>query len=807
MMQLIASTNKLDILGPKFSFYIGNNRLKTLKSVFGGILSLFFILFMITATYVFGKKWIEKSHPTVSVNSYFSKRDHYLNLYSKNVFVCFAMFDGVKFPKTENTKKFFTISAQFETTYMQEAIDPERRTVAQPIPVVRCEDLNNNHTDFASKAFSMDGGEFYRGSVFCLDRHGDTNWRIRGAPFELPYSIIRFKVYPCSLKNPQECASPRELANGLLIIPIYSKSVDFQNFTDPLRVGIDTDLTSKFSLATKTQLTMWYRESSIYDDNADFIKSLDARMTYIEQDKVTTTIGTRDGSFHCTEIQIEDGECKPYIEIVVRASPSSTLVERRYYKLLNAVSEVGGFGELVFILLALISTCFNNCYQTRWVRRQLYQDLVNLNHEEYNNLFLNQKASKSNDRAQNRDNKNILNGDEPQETHVRELLQPSTRSKKRGLIKSNRRQRMKDELEGYDQDLNKQLEEFRVNFDYLELIDVSKKCLICASIFLKDFHKELLPSLLYSVKRNNLKRVKIDEPESLGHPNQEENEGMEQFEDSDEGSNYNNHRDEAGSNEGSRAKEKRLTRPKDEWRFEENEIVEKSGREKRRQSDISVLVSQALICKLENAKNTRNGINRRTSLQEIVDNGSRRSSINNLLNHKKEKKEENQQKEQKKFRRAEMGDIFCLGDLGQIPNKNQTDNFVKNPQNQSEVSFFQLTENSHKERRVSIGDELLKKRQLDNFRERRSVAAKFKSSKKQQKNNFQKKKKFKFRSEQGFRKFEKQPKEKQRGEKRVSFTIGPQKMRVGNIKLGGYSDLRRNEGSNKNLLSEIPECD
>ena len=525
MNQVNRLTSKIDILGPKFSFYIGKNRLKTLKSVFGGILSLFFILFMITAIYVFGRKWLKKTHPVVSVNSYFSKRDHIYDLYKSRIFIAFAMFDGTKYPKTEETGKFFTLKAQYETVFAGGTNESERRTMIDPIPVKDCQHLVNNHSDFTDQALSQDDAEFFRGSVLCTDKLGSTNSKIRGAPFELPYSIIHYRIYPCSLEDPRGCATPSELAQSLIIIPIISKSASFNNFSQPLKDGIDADLTSKFSLATKTQLSIWFRESSIYDDNADFIKSLEARTTYLEQHKVTSTIGTRDGSFHCTSLQIEDGECQPYIEILVRASPSSTMVERRYYKLMNAVSEVGGFGELVFLIMALISSWFNTCYQTRWVRKQLYQGLIELQKEKgrpettLNGDKLNQKLKRERRVAENskraeklkKDDLSLIEEEYP-ELQDRSMI-PST-SRRRLHVKtseiSESIQQKKKVQQISEKGIKNGLEELRVEFDHFELLDASKKCHILSTIFIKDFHKVLLPRVIYQ-KRENQKNTKTQQ--------------------------------------------------------------------------------------------------------------------------------------------------------------------------------------------------------------------------------------------------------------------------------------------------------
>ena len=522
-MKRTTSIEKIDLLGTRLNFYIGEKKLRKLKSVFGGILSLFFILFMITAIYVFGRKWLKKNHPVVSVNSFYSKRDHYYDLYQSNIFLAFGMFDGVKFPKTEQTKRFFTLKAQYETVILDATITAERRTTIQPFPVVKCEHQNNNYTDFVSKTFSQDAATFYRGSIFCTDTLADTNWKIRGSTFELPFSMIRVRVYPCSLEDPSECASPTELANSLFAIPIASKSADFRNFSHPLKDGIDTDLTAQFSLSIMTQLTIWFRECSIFDENIDFVENFGARVNYIEQHKVTSAIQNRDARTHCTDIQIEDGNCQPYIEILVRASQSTTRVERRYYKLLNLISDAGGFAELVFILFTFASYWFHAYYRKKWMRRQLYKGLIEIQSDEKNQESMNTEHPEPDNSqqkgyaAQNEKTEEGYNHGEYLDSQARDSL---SNTKKDSILqeKSNTQDQKKNKAKEENEmgNLSNQLNKLRAKFDYFELLDASKKCKILSAIFFQEFHDALMPLVIYSNKKRNK-----NEPKNKNKPHEQ----------------------------------------------------------------------------------------------------------------------------------------------------------------------------------------------------------------------------------------------------------------------------------------------
>ena len=368
---------QLDCLGAKFDFYIGGKKLKRLKTVFGGFLTLIFLALATLALVTFSLKLADKSNPEVSVNVNVATRDHPNELFFSGFYINFGMFDGAIFPKTENTRKFFTIRAERETTYAtQNGRLQEIRSTIEPFHMVKCEHVTHNYTDLTSAAFARDSGEFYRGAVFCGNLIRDKHWWIQGSKIELPYTRIRYRIYPCSLENPADCATVAELAASQFLTVIYRPAANFSNYKQPLNGGLDADLTSLFSVITKTKFIIWLRETTVLDDYIDFFRNFGPTNKSIEQEMVTSTIGTRDGSLHCTELQIEDGTCNPYIELEVRSSNTQTIVERRYYKFLTMISEVGGFGDLIFIILAFVSQFWNNYYQVKWIRKQLYSGLM-----------------------------------------------------------------------------------------------------------------------------------------------------------------------------------------------------------------------------------------------------------------------------------------------------------------------------------------------------------------------------------------------------------------------------------------------
>ena len=367
---------KCDFFDQTFSFFQGTNKAKEHKTAIGGLLTLLSWLLSALALIIFLGKLLDRSQAIVSVNTKNQSRNHLFNLCHHDIYLVLFMFDGVKFPKTEESLKYWTVRVHRESIYKPEEGE-DLRKVIDPFPMVKCEDMYNDPEGDVRKAFSTDSASFYRGAVFCADILPFHYWA-KGSPQELPYTSVKYNIYPCTLENQAECASPTELMDSSVIVPFFLNSVDFSNSSSPLVRGIDTDVNLPFGVITKTKITFWFKDSTIMDKKIDFFGDFGKPLKFIELDKVTTTIGTRNGAIHCTEIQIEDGNCDPYIEVELRASKALTIVERRYYTFLTMVSEVGGFVDLIFMVIVVLAGWYNERSRAQWIKNQLYSDLIEI---------------------------------------------------------------------------------------------------------------------------------------------------------------------------------------------------------------------------------------------------------------------------------------------------------------------------------------------------------------------------------------------------------------------------------------------
>ena len=101
------------------------------------------------------------------------------------------------------------------------------------------------------------------------------------------------------------------------------------------------------------------------------------KFTFFSLEKIESTTGTRDLTTHCTEISIEDGSCMPYITVEFRMSKIETVIERRYYRIFDLISDVGGMRDIICHVLTALSAVYISTRYKKWVILEFYGPQIN----------------------------------------------------------------------------------------------------------------------------------------------------------------------------------------------------------------------------------------------------------------------------------------------------------------------------------------------------------------------------------------------------------------------------------------------
>ena len=156
---------------------------------------------------------------------------------------------------------------------------------------------------------------------------------------------------------------------------------NYSNKVEPFVTFINVDNFFYLDIGSKSIFTTYFKENFIYDDDSDLFES-SVIHSYADIDKEIFVTGTRlSATTHCTEVQIDSGQCEPYVDLVMRSSFDKTIIQRRYEKFFSSVSEVGGFADLIIYCLWVVYFFVNQWRYQKLVRSQLINHFLMLNRE------------------------------------------------------------------------------------------------------------------------------------------------------------------------------------------------------------------------------------------------------------------------------------------------------------------------------------------------------------------------------------------------------------------------------------------
>ena len=111
---------------------------------------------------------------------------------------------------------------------------------------------------------------------------------IHGSKFNLPYRRLRYKIYPCSLPNPADCASFEELA-GLQFFNIgMFRAGNYSDKANPKVLFGEVETIVPLSIASTVVMTTYLKKNFIYDDDIGFLGER-LTSTYVDTDKFIST--------------------------------------------------------------------------------------------------------------------------------------------------------------------------------------------------------------------------------------------------------------------------------------------------------------------------------------------------------------------------------------------------------------------------------------------------------------------------------------------------------------------------------------
>lgn len=119
---------------------------------------------------------------------------------------------------------------------------------------------------------------------------------------------------------------------------------------------------------TKHEIIM--KEVQIMDEDKDFVKPR-LNSKFYNPEKFESYSKYRPLGIHCTSASIQDGTCIPYGTITIKSGNEVHTILRVYPKLFSSLSELGGFGGLIFILLNFLVYFINKFQMEKYIKKSV----------------------------------------------------------------------------------------------------------------------------------------------------------------------------------------------------------------------------------------------------------------------------------------------------------------------------------------------------------------------------------------------------------------------------------------------------
>ena len=258
-------------------------------------------------------------------------------------------------------EKITTIKARMFRSYFDYDAQKAIADIVE-FPVVQCNQLKNKKP----YQFIFDDPKVSTivSSMACIELP-DTELYIYGDRMTIDINSFYIQFYPCSLSNPGDCMAGAELAT-LMMLAFNAKSyLQNSDFDNPIKHGLHVTEELNLQETVGTSIFSFVRENKLVDKR-NWLQPTRDNSTYTDISKEQITTFQRSGTY-CTPLAIAKLECQYYLSIILRQSGIMNEATRTYPNLVDALADIGGFKEVLFLAIGLIYAFYNDALMSRYL--------------------------------------------------------------------------------------------------------------------------------------------------------------------------------------------------------------------------------------------------------------------------------------------------------------------------------------------------------------------------------------------------------------------------------------------------------
>ena len=351
------STNKnqkygiqnLDFLGDKFK--IGYSTLTgKFQTKLGGYLTILMGLLSTGFFFVVMSQFFSKEAPVVMTSTESGSREVCFDLYESNLYLPISALLGPYGIPATQVSRYLTIKAFVDKLEFDSGIGAEafRVTPVNSFDFKPCSEIQDPHIKSHVDALVDLPG--FGDLISCPDFRGlQKDFKASISYITYSANAVTIKVYPCSLPDPSQCASPAEV-NALSLDYGYPikllKPSDYKNPVESLPLRISMKIDPRTSKIVKEYI----KRNRVFDDTMSLIAAK-LKEEYLTLQKDSIDFGIRNQSqIHCSREEVEKGirgGCQEYISFTYLSSSEILVTTRSYKKLTTMLGEFGGILKII----------------------------------------------------------------------------------------------------------------------------------------------------------------------------------------------------------------------------------------------------------------------------------------------------------------------------------------------------------------------------------------------------------------------------------------------------------------------------
>lgn len=357
---------KCDNFGEEFE--LNQGRTKRKQTIPGGVFSILFIIFVTLGSMTFFFNFLSTEDPDVSTNITNVPIYPRFNLSKSNIYPMFAMIkDSSSISQKEIIKHATIIGTISQVSYPQIIPDgssvPLITKIIDEFKFVPCSEVKSQLKTrlYAGNAPVEAYGEFYS---LCPQIENENLFYVEGSYTQVPFTSFTIGIYPCSLKNKEECKGKGDVGRAMYNIISLTPSFDKGNYTQPVSFSPVSLFKLFLNYKVGKKLEIQLKKNEIFDERLDY-QGETLRDEFTEIDSVNRDSFVRDEEeIYCTEEEIAKKSCLPYISIEFVSGGKTTTIKRNYKKPSELMGDIGGISE-IFMLIFSFSFVLYGCVMNR----------------------------------------------------------------------------------------------------------------------------------------------------------------------------------------------------------------------------------------------------------------------------------------------------------------------------------------------------------------------------------------------------------------------------------------------------------